>query len=120
MSNPAEIKVLKFAEIVPKFSPRGSSLHQHFGDKEGASMASGFAIFKDCEIPWKLWYDEMLLCFSADGRFDIVIDNVVHQMVSGDMVWLPAGTDLIYRSAGTTHAVWAVTPPDWDKRQPKA
>lgn len=110
--------VFRFEDIVPKTTVPGSSLHQHFGAVDGASIAGGITIFKDCDIPWQLWYDEMLVCLSTDGVFEVVIGDKTHQLKSGDMMWLPAGTDLIYRSVGVTNAVWAVTPPDWEKRRP--
>ncbi|MER9714098.1 hypothetical protein NKJ13_28360 [Mesorhizobium sp. M0174] len=113
------MKVFKLKDITPSFSPRGSSLHQYFGAEQGASMASGITVFMDAEIHWKLWYDEMLLCLSLEKSFELVVDGIAHELEPGDMMWLPAGTELIYRSVGTTKAVWAVTPPDWEKQRPQ-
>lgn len=100
------------------FSPRGSSTNELMNDETGARIASGVVYFKDCDIPFTLWYDEVLICHAVEDSFEIQVGDVVHPMVAGDMIWLPAGTALHYRSKGTSTVFYAVTPSDWAKRRP--
>lgn len=61
-------------------------------------------------------YDEVLICHSVKGRFEIEIDGKVQQMQPGDMIWLPEGTSVIYRAVGEAVMFYAVMPVDWMKR----
>jgi ethanolamine utilization protein EutQ (cupin superfamily) len=114
----AKYHVFRFSDIKPSFTPRGSSTHEQVGARNGTSIAGGVVFFKDAEIPFTLWYDELLICHAVEESFHIVVDNQPRQLAPGDMIWLPAGTSLIYRSKGTATAFWAVTPPDWADRRP--
>jgi ethanolamine utilization protein EutQ (cupin superfamily) len=111
-------KLFRVAEIKREFTPRGSSTHVFVDDKDKASMAAGVVYFKDSNIDFKLWYDEVMFCLSVEEKFEIVVDGVENDMKPGDMMWLPAGTSLIWRSKGTSAAIFAVTPPDWAARRP--
>ncbi|MDQ7249774.1 hypothetical protein [Dongia sedimenti] len=120
MKEPADAKyhVFKFSDIKPNYTPRGSSTHEQVHSRNGASIAGGVVFFKDAEIPFTLWYDELMICFSIEESFAIVVDGQAHALTPGDMIWLPAGTSLIYRSKGTATAFFAVTPADWADRRP--
>lgn len=100
------------------YSPRGSAISQRVDARTGASIAAGTICFRDSEIPFTLWYDELLFCHQVEDRFEIVLGETVHSMAAGDMIWLPAGTSLIYRSIGGTVCFFAVSPGDYEDRQP--
>ncbi|WP_395020554.1 hypothetical protein [Dongia sp.] len=106
------------SEIVRKWSPRGSSTHSLINDKDGTSMSAGFVFFKDTDIPFTLWYDEVICCIATEERFSIVVGDQESVFEPGDMMWLPAKTSLTYRSRGMTTALWVVTPPDWEAHRP--
>lgn len=111
----------KYAELKPApFSPGGASTNVLMDDETGARIASGIVHFKDCEIPFTLWYDEVMICHAVEDAFEIEVDGVVHSLQPGDMMWLPAGTPLIYRSRGLSTGFFAVTPADWAKRKPNS
>ncbi|GLS36688.1 hypothetical protein GCM10010869_22790 [Mesorhizobium tianshanense] len=110
----------KMADLQKKpFTPRGSSTNEFTSDETGARIASGVVYFKDAEIPFTLWYDEILICHAIEDSFEIVVDDVSYPLTPGDVIWLPAGTSLIYRSKGTATAYYAVTPADWAKHRPQ-
>lgn len=110
--------VYRFADITPNFDAVGNSLHQHFGSAEGAAFAGGVVLFRDSEMDWTVWYNEMLICHAVEEKFEIVIDGKAHEMKAGDIMMLPVGTRLIYRSKGTTTLFFAVAPANWDGYQP--
>jgi ethanolamine utilization protein EutQ (cupin superfamily) len=116
----AKYRVFKFADIKPNWTPRGSSTHEQVCARNGAKLAGGVVFFKDAEIPFTIWYDELLICHAVEESFHIVVDNRAHEMTPGDMIWLPARTALIYRSKGTATAFFAVTPADWADKRPTA
>lgn len=101
----------------PAYGPGGSAVSQLIDGRTGASMAAGTACFQDSEIPFTLWYDELLFCHEVEDRFEIVVGEAVHSMHTGDMIWLPAGTSLIYRSKGSTVCFFAVSPGDYEEKK---
>ncbi|WP_225029828.1 cupin domain-containing protein [Xinfangfangia pollutisoli] len=114
----SEAKLCRMADLQKAWSPRGGSTHVQIDDKDDASMAAGTVWFRDCDIPFTLWYDEVWICHSVEHRFSIEIDGQDHVMQPGDMMWLPKGTALRYKSTGTTGGFFVVTPPNWADLRP--
>lgn len=113
--------LFRLADLHPApFSPRGASTNELINDGSGASMAAGVVHFRDCAIPFTLWYDEVMICHTVERGFQIELDGVVHSMVAGDMMWIPSGTSLVWRSDGTTTCHFVVSPPDWAKHKPQS
>lgn len=115
MTKQAEHPVFRLTEAVPQFDENGNSLHQHFSSANGAQMAAGIVYFKDSEMNWRLWYNELIMCHAVEGKFEIVMDGVAHELKAGDMISIPMGKSVIYRSKGKTTAFYAVTPSNWDQ-----
>jgi ethanolamine utilization protein EutQ (cupin superfamily) len=113
-------RVFRIGDVSPSFNVRGASTHELMNHATPASMAAGVVYFRDSEIPFTQWYDEVMICFAVEEAFAIVIDGVENRLNPGDMMWLPAGTSLIYRSRGTSTAYFVVTPADWSERRPAA
>ncbi len=118
MNTPNDKRVFGLADITPRFDENGNSLHQFFGAANGAQMAAGLVMFKDAEMHWTVWYNELIMCHSVEDKFEIVIDNIPHELKPGDIISLPVGSKVIYRSKGTAVAFYAVTPSNWDRYQP--
>ena len=112
------VKFVRSSSLVRQFSARGSSVHELVNSEDGASLAAGLVYFKDAHIDFTLWYDEALFCVSREESFSVLVEGEEHFLDPGDMLWLPSGSSLVYRSRGTAAAIWAVTPPDWAKRRP--
>lgn len=112
--------VYRIADLEAKvFSPRGASPNEHFNDLDGASMSGGIVYFKDAELPFTLWYDEILFCHAVEESFEIVVGEARHELGPGDTIWLPSGTSLIYRSKGIATVFFAVTPAGWARTPPQ-
>ncbi|MDQ2068203.1 AraC family ligand binding domain-containing protein [Xinfangfangia sp. CPCC 101601] len=116
----SDIKVCRIGDLVKNWSPRGGSTHVQIDDKDGATMAAGTVYFKDCDIPFTLWYDEVWICHSVEGSCSIEVDGKDNFLNPGDMIWLPKDTPLRYKSVGTTCGFFVVTPPNWAELKPKA
>lgn len=82
-------------------------------------MAAGTVWFRDCDIPFTLWYDEVWICHSIEESFSIEIAGQDHFMQPGDLIWLPKDTPLRYKSKGTTAGFFVVTPPNWEALRPQ-
>ncbi|MGX7874654.1 hypothetical protein ACVDG5_019475 [Mesorhizobium sp. ORM6] len=109
----------RLSDLTPApFSPRGASTNELMNADTGARIASGIVYFRDCEIPFTLWYDEVMICHAVEEGFEIAVGDATYPMKPGDMMWIPAGTSLVWRSKGTSTAFFAVTPADWAKRKP--
>lgn len=110
----------KLADLKAKpFSPRGASANELFNDVSGASISGGVVYFRDAEIPFTLWYDEILFCHSSEGSFEVVEGGQTHRLEPGDTIWLPAGAEVIYRSEGLATVFFAISPADWASNPPK-
>lgn len=115
------VALYKLSDLEPApFSPRGASTNTLMDDETGARIASGVVYFKDCDFPFTLWYDEVIICHALEDTFEIEVDDVSYSLKAGDMMWLPANTPLRYRSKGLSTAFFCVTPADWAKRKPLA
>lgn len=114
----SEAKFCRMSDLVHNWSPRGGSTHVQIDDKDGASMAAGTVWFRDCDIPFTLWYDEVWICHSVEESFSIEVGGKDHFMQPGDMIWLPKDTPLRYKSRGTTAGFFVVTPPNWEALRP--
>lgn len=116
---PAQLSQVKStAPIKPNYVPYGISNHELIGVETGARIAAGIVYFKDKDFPYVMHYDEVLICKSVKGRFEIVVEGKAQRMVPGDMVYLPEGSHVRYRSVGEAVMYFAVTPADWLKRVP--
>ena len=120
MTTVAAPRLFKMEEGTPEYSPRGSSIHQYIDANSNASIAAGTARFKDSDIPFTLWYDELTICHEVEKSFEIIVGDAVHSMKAGDMIWLPAGTSLRYKSEGISVCFFAVSPGDYEAKKPQA
>ncbi|RWK43426.1 hypothetical protein [Mesorhizobium sp.] len=111
----------RLSDLTPApFSPRGASTNELMNADSGARIASGIVYFRDCEIAFALWYDEVMICHAVEEEFEIAVGDAIYPMRAGDMMWIPAGTSLVWRSKGTSMAFFAVTPADWAKNRPQS
>jgi ethanolamine utilization protein EutQ len=80
-------------------------------EHDGAAMTVGFARYGAGESnPWTVTYDEALII--SKGRFTVESDGRSTTAGPGEVIYLRAGTDLVYRAAEPTELVY-VTYPHW-------
>jgi len=60
---------------------------------------------KNAHIPWKIFYDEVLIVL--EGELRVHANGDIHELSQYGSLWLPAGTDLIYeaKNALITYAI---------------
>ena len=80
------------------------------GSEDGTVLGTGFARFIDAAIPWTIKYDEVILV--VEGSLTVETGEGDFVLGPRDSVWLPKGTELVYRSASAL-VFYAIHPSDW-------
>lgn len=79
--------------------------------RHGAAMTVGFVRYGAGESnPWTVSYDEALIV--TKGRYSVESDGVVTTAGVGEVIYLRAGTDLVYRAEEECEVVY-VSYPHW-------
>ncbi|TDE15075.1 cupin [Jiangella asiatica] len=79
--------------------------------RHDAAMTVGFARYGAGESnPWTVSYDEALIV--TKGRFSVESGGVVRTAAVGEVIYLRAGTDLVYRAEEESEVVY-VSYPHW-------
>lgn len=79
--------------------------------RHDAAMTVGFARYGAGESnPWTVSYDEALIV--TKGRYSVVSEGVVTTALAGEVIYLRAGTDLVYRAEEESEVVY-VSHPHW-------
>jgi ethanolamine utilization protein EutQ (cupin superfamily) len=110
---PESSRVRRFDSLVPDYGEFGVSLHEQVGTVNQARIAGGVMFYRDCEVPWTLWYDEVVFCHAVSGKYEIEMGGVAQELRPGDVMWLPSGASVIYRCKGEATVFYAVTPVNW-------
>lgn len=117
MSGPSSPRVARLAEQV--FAPRFAygemaEASQVCGSGDGTALGTGYARMTNAEIPWTTRYDEVVLVL--EGSLKIETDAQTLSAGPQDCIWLPAGTELVYRTASAL-VFYAIHPADWAERE---
>jgi len=118
---PAEtaVRVLRSSECSIPAPDHRSALTDFIDHRTGASFATGMTVFRECNTPWTLWYDEVLFCHRVEGSFAIVVGDATYRLSTGDFIWLPRNTRLHYVCQGIAWVLWAVAPANWRESRPE-
>ncbi len=73
-----------------------------------ANLGGGIGVFENCNIPWTVTYDEII--FGIEGTLEIHTAEGVHKVGPGDIMWLPAGTELAYVAGEPARFFFSVAP----------
>lgn len=75
-----------------------------------STMGAGLARFDQCSIAWTVLYDEVV--YVVDGCFRLVTTEGIFEAVTGDILWIPEGTELKYEGEKAM-IFYAVYPGNW-------
>lgn len=81
------------------------------GSPVSTSMGAGHEILEAVQVPWTTLYDEVI--FMTEGELHIHADGKTTTGVTGDIIWLPKGTELIYDAPVRAAYFYALYPVDW-------
>jgi len=71
-------------------------------------LGGGIGVFENCNIPWTVTYDE-IIC-GIEGVMEIHTAEGIHEVGPGDIMWLPAGTEMAYVATAPAKFFFAVAP----------
>ncbi len=80
------------------------------GSDDEGELGTGFARMENAVIPWTVKYDEVLLV--VEGEITIETANGNLSAKAKDCIWLPKGTELVYR-AEQALLFYAIHPWNW-------
>ena len=79
------------------------------------TLGGGIVVFERCSYKWTVTYDEIL--YILDGQLRVIVDGENFDCDTGDAIWLPRDTPLIYATEGKAVCFYAIYPGDgvrWD------
>ncbi len=113
MSDVTPARVVPFDSL--SFQPRFDYGHmaevtEVVGAGDGALLGTGFARFKEADIPWTVTYEEVILVLEGE----LTVRTAEGDLRAGPMqcIWLPNGTQLRYISQNAL-VFYAMQPTNW-------
>jgi len=80
--------------------------------EQGSPMAAGFMSFGRADaFPWRLDYDE--IDYVLEGVLHITIEGRVLEGKTGDVLYVPKGSDLIFGTPNRTRVFYVTYPANW-------
>ena len=79
------------------------------------TLGAGIEILENVRLPWTVTYDEVL--FIKEGAMTVHAGGRAIACAEGDIVWLPAGTSLVYDAPERCAYFYALYPVDWASLQ---
>ena len=93
-----EVKLVDSKEL--DFNIRGNTpgmayVARALSPEVSPNIGVGFARWEGAEVVWTVLYDEVI--FIIEGCLEVTANDKVHFIYPGQMLWIPEGTELIYR-----------------------
>ena len=79
--------------------------------KESPNIAAGFLKIIDSTFPWHLSYDE--IDFIMEGDVTIKINGKEYTAYTGDIIYIPKGSDVIWSAKEYTKLLYITYPATW-------
>ncbi len=77
------------------------------------TLGAGLCRFERCSFPWRLSYDECV--YVIEGRLEIEHDDELLVAGPGEVVYVPAGADVVYSFPGRCLLFYATYPVNWQE-----
>jgi len=102
------VKLFRRDESQFQPGPNGIAAHGLINAGFSKQMGAGVGVFEKCNAPWTPDYDEVL--FIIAGELRLGAGTKTHVAGPGDVLWIPAGTPIIYEATIRTTFFYAVSP----------
>ncbi|MEM6375522.1 MAG: ethanolamine utilization protein EutQ [Pseudomonadota bacterium] len=109
----AQAQVMSYANrrFLPRFSHGDmAQIAKITGTEHATRLGTGFARFRQAEIPWQVKYDEVVLVI--EGRLKIRTEQEALEAGPRDCIWLPKDTKLTYLAEDAL-VFYAIDPANW-------
>ena len=99
-----------FRKDEAQFTPGPNRIAAHGLINAGFSrnLGAGTGVFEQCRVEWTPDYDEVL--FIIDGELHLRVGVKTFVAKAGDVIWIPAGTAVVYEAKVHTPFFYAVSP----------
>jgi len=82
--------------------------------KEAPRMGAGIMELDHTSFPWSLTYDEYDLVL--EGTLEIEIDGRVVRGEQGDIIYIPKGSSILFRTPNKARYAYFVYPANWQEQ----
>lgn len=96
------------------FSTGNPNANVHFQEligKEESHMSAGFLVIDHSEFEWELAYEE--IDYVIEGTLHVTIDGKKYSAHPGDMLYVPAGSKVIWGSPDKVRLFYTTYPSNW-------
>lgn len=94
------------AQFTP--GPNGIAAHGLINAGFSRNLGAGVGVFEKCTVEWTPDYDEVL--FIIDGELHLRVGAKTYVARTGGVIWIPAGTAVVYEAKARTPFFYAVSP----------
>ncbi len=102
------VKLFRRDESLFQPGPNGIAAHGLINTGFSKQLGAGVGVFENCSVEWTPDYDEVL--FITDGELHLRVGTKTYVARSGDVIWIPAGTAVVYEAKAHTPFFYAVSP----------
>jgi ethanolamine utilization protein EutQ (cupin superfamily) len=102
------VKLFRRDEAQFKPGPNGIAAHGLINAGFSKQLGAGVGVFDKCRVEWTPDYDEVL--FIIDGKLRLHVSEKIYETGAGDVLWIPAGTAIVYEATVRTAFFYAVSP----------
>ncbi len=102
------VKLFRRDDALYAAGTNGIAAHGLINAGFSPDLGAGVGVFDRCSVAWTPDYDEVL--FILEGMLRLRVGDKVYVAASGDTLWIPRGTPIVYESPVRTKFFYAVCP----------
>ena len=92
-------------------TPGVKARYQELVHKDESHVSAGFLEIDHSEFPWELTYEE--IDYVIEGTLTVTIDGKTYTCKPGDVLFVPAGSKVIWGSPDQVRVFYATYPANW-------
>lgn len=101
----SECKLQKISEPVEIIELGPARILSQLKEDSNCPLGYGIVEFRECSVPFKLSYSEILYCLEGELTVRNEKDET-ETLVSGESIYMSADQEVIYEAAGTARLIY--------------
>lgn len=114
-SHPNGLKVVRGntvqMDVFDTGTPGAKAYYQELVSKEESHISAGFLTIEYSKFEWELTYEE--IDYVIEGTVTVTIDGKTYTGHAGDVLFIPAGSKVIWGSPGKAKLFFTTYPANW-------